>query len=89
MAIKPLGRGIHKGSRGKGSKIDQILPNNNFRKLLTWEGGDKENVDVFYGWSPMEVDTTQLQPKRGVISLSHSIVNFAIFACGQQRQADS
>jgi hypothetical protein len=50
--------------------------------------GDKENVDVFYGWSPMEVNTTQLQPKRGVISLSHSIVNFAIFACGQRRQAD-
>ena len=37
--------------------MDQNLPTDSFRKLLTWERGDKENVDVFYGWSPMEVDS--------------------------------
>ena len=56
MVIKPLERAIQKGARGKWSKIDQNLPTDSFRKLLTWGGGDKQNVDVFYGWSPRKYD---------------------------------
>ena len=37
LVKKPLGRAIQKGGRRKGSKIDQNLPTNSFRKPLTWK----------------------------------------------------
>ena len=68
MVKKPLGRAVHKGGRRKGSKIDQNLPTNSFRKLMTWGRGDKENVYVVYGWSPREhrLMTSDFRVGRGV-----------------------
>ena len=54
LVKKPLGRVVHKGGRVKGSKIDQKLPTNYFRKLLTW-GGATKKMSTSFKAVPQEV----------------------------------
>ena len=83
---KLLGWAVHKGGWRKGSKIDQNLPTNCFRKLLTWEGGGKEDVDVFYGWSLMEV-RRNCSPREGSFHFHiQSLISLFSLAASDGRQ---